>query len=107
MQYLNYCRLYGGAAILDIRVTNRSSYLLDYWKVDIEVSDASGKFIGSGFTNGKNLAADGNVVSEFILSDVSCGAIRDKKVSLQKITTVERGGQSNSDAIRFFKLVVE
>jgi len=105
--YLNDCRLYGGAAVLDIRVTNRSSYLLDYWEVNIEVSDASGKFIGTSFNNGLNLAADGNVVSKFNLRDVSCGAIKDKKVSLIKIVTVERGGQKNFDAVRFFKLVVE
>jgi len=107
VQYLRDCRLYGGAAVLDIRVTNRSSYLLKYWQVNIEVSDASGKFIGSAFTNGENLAADENQVSEFILSGVSCGAVKDKKVSLGKITTIERGGQTNSDAVRFFKLVVE
>ena len=107
VQYLNDCRLYGGAAVLDIRVTNRSSYLLDYWEVNIEVSDASGKFIGTSFNNGLNLAADGNVVSKFNLRDVSCGAIKDKKVSLIKIVTVERGGQKNFDAVRFFKLVVE
>ena len=94
-------------AVLDIRVTNRSSYLLKYWQVNIEVSDASGKFIGTTFTNGLNLAADGNAVVKFNLTGVSCGAIKDKKVSLGQITTIERGGQTNSDAVRFFKLVVE
>ena len=107
LQYLRDCRLRGDAAYLDIRVTNRSSYLLYYWKVNIEVSDASGKFIGSAFTNGNNLAADENQVSEFILSGVPCGAIKDTKVSLGTIVTIERGGQKNFDAVRFFKLVVQ
>ena len=106
VQYLNDCQSYGGA-LFNIRVTNRSSYLLDFWQVNIEVSDASGKFIGSGFTNERNLAAGGNQVSRIVLSGVSCDAVKAKKVSLGRIVTVERGGEKNPDAVRLFKLVVE
>jgi len=105
LEYLRDCRLFGGAAYLDIRVTNRSNYLLDYWQLNIEVSDATGKFIGSAYTNGTNLAAGANEVSNFSLRGVSCSAIKDKKASLGKVTTIERGGQTNSDAVRFFTLV--
>ena len=107
LELLRDCWEDGRYGVIDFRVTNRSSYLLDYWRVNIELSDASGKFIGADFTNGNNLAADANAVSRFLLSGVSCRAIKDKKFSLGKITTIERGGQRNFDAVRLFKLVVE
>ena len=109
LEYLNDCRRFGilPPAVFDIRVTNRSIYLLIYWALEIEVWDASGKFLGSNFTNGTNLANYGNAVSQFRLSGVSCKKITHKKVSLRQITIIGRGGQTNSDAAQLFDLVVE
>jgi hypothetical protein len=88
---------------LDIKVVNKSNKFISFWKVEADLHDAGGNYLGHDSTNGSNLRPGQSVTGKIIYSDIRAANVNSWKLSLGDVN-VDLGGGRKREATKYYTL---
>lgn len=94
---------YGSAAYIDFQITNKSDKFISYWKIEADIFNANGEYLGHSFANGENLRPGQSVVDHFICENTRAFEIASWRLYIGRIT-IDLSGGKEFDAIKYFIL---